>query len=107
NGIHIIDLKQSKVMLDEAAAAAARIAGRGRKILFVGTKKQAQEIVRTEAERAGMPYVTERWLGGMLTNFQTIRRSIRRMEQLAREEADGTFSQLKKKERLTRTRERE
>ena len=107
NGIHIIDLKQSKVMLDEAADAAARIAGRGRKILFVGTKKQAQEIVRTEAERAGMPYVTERWLGGMLTNFQTIRRSIRRMEQLAREEQDGTFSQLKKKERLMRTRERE
>ena len=105
NGIHIIDLKQSQAMLDEAADAAARLVGRGRKILFVGTKKQAQEIVRAEAERAGMPFVTERWLGGMLTNFQTIRRSIRRMEQLVREENDGTTAQLKKKERLTRRRE--
>ncbi len=107
NGIHIIDLKQSQAMLEEAADAVGRLAGRGRKVLFVGTKKQAQEIVRTEAERAGMPYVTERWLGGMLTNFQTIRRSIRRMEQLVQEEQDGTASQLKKKERLMRTRERE
>ncbi|MEM1042442.1 MAG: 30S ribosomal protein S2 [Bacteroidota bacterium] len=107
NGIHIIDLKQSQAMLDEAAGAIGRIAGKGRKVLFVGTKKQAQEIVRTEAERCGMPYVTERWLGGMLTNFQTIRRSIRRMEQLVKEEQDGTAAQLKKKERLMRSRERE
>ncbi len=107
NGIHIIDLKQSQAMLTEAADAIGRLAGKGRKVLFVGTKKQAQEIVRTEAERAGMPYVTERWLGGMLTNFQTIRRSIRRMEQLVKEEQDGTAAQLKKKERLMRTRERE
>ena len=107
NGIHIIDLKQSQAMLDEAADAIGRIAGKGRKVLFVGTKKQAQEIVKAEAERAGMPYVTERWLGGMLTNFQTIRRSIRRMEQLVREETDGTTAQLKKKERLMRRRERE
>lgn len=105
NGIHIIDLKQSQAMLDEAANAAARIAGRGRKILFVGTKKQAQDIVRREAERCGMPFVTERWLGGMLTNFQTIRRSIRRMEELQRMEQDGTMAQLKKKERLMRSRE--
>ncbi len=107
NGIHIIDLKQSQAMLDEAADAIGRIAGKGRKVLFVGTKKQAQEIVRTEADRCGMPFVTERWLGGMLTNFQTIRRSIRRMEQLVKEEQDGTTAQLKKKERLMRSRERE
>jgi small subunit ribosomal protein S2 len=107
NGIHLIDLKQTQQLLDEAAAAAGRFAGRGKKILFVGTKKQAQEVVRTEAERAGMPYVTDRWLGGMLTNFQTIRKSIRRMETLQREEADGTAAQLKKKERLMRRRERE
>jgi small subunit ribosomal protein S2 len=105
NGIHIIDLKQTQGMLDEAADAAARIAGRGRKILFVGTKKQAQDIVRREAERCGMPFVTDRWLGGMLTNFQTIRRSIRRMEDLQRMDADGTLAQLKKKERLMRRRE--
>jgi small subunit ribosomal protein S2 len=105
NGIHIIDLKQSQAMLDEAANAAARIAGRGRKILFVGTKKQAQDIVRREAERCGMPFVTDRWLGGMLTNFQTMRRSIRRMEELKRQDEDGTTAQLKKKERLMRSRE--
>ncbi len=107
NGIHIIDLKQSQAMLEEAADAIGRLAGKGRKVLFVGTKKQAQEIVKTEAERAGMPYVTERWLGGMLTNFQTIRRSLRRMETLVREETDGTTAQLKQKERLMRRRERE
>jgi small subunit ribosomal protein S2 len=105
NGIHIIDLKQSQAMLDQAADAAARIVARGRNVLFVGTKKQAQEIVRREAERCGMPYVTDRWLGGMLTNFQTIRRSIRRMEDLKRMEEDGTLAQLKKKERLMRSRE--
>ncbi|MDX1418857.1 MAG: 30S ribosomal protein S2 [Rubricoccaceae bacterium] len=107
NGIHIIDLKQTQQLLDEAAGAAGRFAGRGKKVLFVGTKKQAQEVVRTEAERAGMPYVTDRWLGGMLTNFQTMRKSIRRMETLQRQEADGTLAQLKKKERLMRRRERE
>ena len=107
NGIHIIDLKQTQQMLDDAASAAGRFAGRGKKILFVGTKKQAQQVVKTEAERAGMPYVTDRWLGGMLTNFQTIRKSIRRMETLEREETDGTTAQLKKKERLMRRREHE
>jgi len=107
NGIHILDLKQSQQLLEDAANAAGRFASRGRKILFVGTKKQAQEVVKTEAERAGMPYVTDRWLGGMLTNFQTIRKSIRRMETLQRQEADGTTAQLKKKERLMRRREHE
>ena len=107
NGIHIIDLKQTQSMLDLAADAAARFASRGKKILFVGTKKQAQEVVRKEAQRSGMPYVTDRWLGGMLTNFQTIRGSIRRMEAIQRQEADGSLAQLKKKERLMRRRERE
>jgi small subunit ribosomal protein S2 len=107
NGIHILDLKQTQGLLDEAAEAAGRFAARGRKILFVGTKKQAQEVVRQEAERAGMPFVVDRWPGGMLTNFQTIRKSIRRMETLQRQEADGTAAQLKKKERLMRSRELE
>lgn len=105
NGIHILDLKQTQALLDEAADAAARFAARGKKVLFVGTKKQAQSVVAEEAQRAGMPYVTDRWLGGMLTNFQTIRGSIRRMETLRREDADGTTAQLKKKERLMRSRE--
>lgn len=107
NGIHIIDLKQTQSMLDEAADALARVAARGKRVLFVGTKKQAQDIVRREAERAGMPFVTDRWLGGMLTNFQTIRRSIRRMEDIQRMQEDGTIAQLKKKERLMRSRELE
>ena len=107
NGIHILDLKQTQARLDEAAEAAARFANRGRDILFVGTKKQAQNVVREEAERAGMPFAVDRWLGGMLTNFSTIRGSLRRMETLRREEADGTSAQLKKKERLMRSRELE
>ncbi len=107
NGIHIIDLRQTQKMLQEASDAAARFARRNQSILFVGTKKQAQDTVRAEAMRCGMPYVSERWLGGMLTNYQTIRQSIRRMENLVRMEEDGTFEQLKKKERLMRTRERE
>ena len=107
NGIHIIDLKQTQKLLDEAADAAARFSGRGKEILFVGTKKQAQATVREEAERAGMPYVVDRWLGGMLTNFQTIKKSLRRMETLQRQEQDGTTAQLKKRERLMRTRELE
>ena len=107
NGIHIIDLKQTQQLLDEAADAAGRFAARGKKILFVGTKKQAQDVIQQEAERAGMPFVTDRWLGGMLTNFQTIRKSIRRLETLQRQEQDGTTAQLKKKERLMRRREKE
>ena len=105
NGIHIIDLKQTQKLLDEAAGAAGRFAARGKKVLFVGTKKQAQEVIRTEAERAGMPYVVDRWLGGMMTNFQTIRKSLRRMDTLQKQESDGTTAQLKKKERLMRRRE--
>ena len=107
NGIHILDLKQTQSLLDQAADAAARFASSGRNILFIGTKKQAQNVVREEAERCGMPYAVDRWLGGMLTNFQTIRGSLRRMETLRREEADGSTAGLKKKERLMRSRELE
>ena len=107
NGIHILDLKQTQTLLDQAADAAARFASKGRKVLFIGTKKQAQNVVKEEAERAGMPYAVDRWQGGMMTNFATIRGSLRRMETLRREEADGTTAQLKKKERLMRSRELE
>ena len=107
NGIHIIDLKQTQKLLDVAAEAAGRFAARGKKVLFVGTKKQAQAVVKQEAERAGMPFVVDRWLGGMMTNFQTIRKSLRRMDTLQREDADGTSAKLKKKERLMRSRELE
>ena len=107
NGIHIIDLRQTLELLKQAGEAAREIAARGEQILFVGTKKQARDIVKREAERCGMPYVVERWLGGTLTNFQTIRQSIRRMEDLKRMEEEGTFEQLKKKERLRLRRERE
>ncbi len=107
NGIHILDLKQTQTLLDQAADAAGRFASKGRKILFIGTKKQAQNVVKEEAERAGMPYAVDRWQGGMMTNFQTIRGSLRRMETLRREDADGTTAQLKKKERLMRSRELE
>ncbi len=107
NGIHIIDLMQAQVLLDKAADAVARFSKQGKKILFVGTKKQAKDTVRALAEESGSPYVVERWLGGTLTNFQTIRLSIRRMEELAKMEQDGTLEQLKKKERLMKQRERE
>ena len=107
NGIHIIDLTQTQRMLDDAAAAAARYAAQGKTILFAGTKKQAREILRKHATSCEMPYVVERWLGGTLTNFQTIRRSIRRMEDLSKMEEDGTLDQLKKKERLMKRRERQ
>jgi small subunit ribosomal protein S2 len=107
NNIHIIDLMQSQVLLDRAASAARRFARRGKTILFAGTKKQAQEIVREYAEECGMPYMVNRWLGGTMTNFETIRRSIRRMEDIEKMEKDGTLDKLKKKERLIRLREHE
>ena len=107
NGIHIIDLMQTQSMLDEAANAAMRFSKMGRRILFIGTKKQAREIVRKHAESCGSPYTVERWLGGTLTNFQTIRKSIRRMEDIKKMSEDGTLDQLKKKERLMKSRERE
>jgi len=107
NGIHIINLNHTQSYLDEAAEAVARFSRRGKKILFTGTKKQARDIIRKHASECGSPYVVERWLGGTLTNFQTIRRSIRRMEDLAKMEEDGTMEVLKKKERLMKARERE
>jgi small subunit ribosomal protein S2 len=106
NGIHIIDLKKTESKLEEAKAAAKNIAKSGRRILFVATKKQAKEIVGQEAQRAGMPYATERWLGGMLTNFQTVRKSIKRMQIIDRMAADGTFQRINKKERLMLDREK-
>lgn len=107
NGIHIIDLNKTAKMLDEASRVAKQLAISGRKILFVATKKQAQEIVETEAKRVNMPYVTERWLGGMLTNFATVRKSIKRMQQIDKMATDGTYERLNKKERLMLSRERE
>ncbi len=107
NNIHIIDLMQTQVLLDRAADAARRFAKRGKSILFTGTKKQAQEIVRKYAEATEQPFMVERWLGGTMTNFQTIRRSIRRMEDIEKMESDGTLDKLKKKEKLVRLREHE
>lgn len=100
NGIYIIDLQKTSRKVDEAYAAVKSIAAEGGKVLFVGTKKQAQEAMKTEAERCGMFYVNNRWLGGMLTNFKTIRSRIDRMIELETMEADGTFDVLPKKEVL-------
>lgn len=107
NGIHIIDLKKTEKYFQEALDNVSRLARSGKTILFVGTKKQAQDIVKTEAIRCGMPYVTHRWLGGMLTNFSTVRKSISRMEEIDRMSRDGTFEELTKKEALMLERERE
>lgn len=106
NGIHIIDLKKTDQYLKEALKEVAELARAGKTILFVGTKKQAQEIVKTEAIRCGMPFITHRWLGGMLTNFSTVRKSISRMEEIEKMKTDGTFSEITKKEGLMLDRER-
>lgn len=98
NGIYIIDLQKTVKKLDKAYAFAASVAAEGKEILFVGTKKQAQDSIKEEAERCGMPYVNARWLGGMLTNFRTIRRRIDRLNQLRKMAEDGTFDLLPKKE---------
>jgi small subunit ribosomal protein S2 len=107
NGIHIIDLNKTIEGLDEAAAALKSIAKSGKKIMFVATKKQAKEIVAEAAQRANMPYVTERWLGGMLTNFTTIRKSVKKMLSIEKMLNDGTLESVTKKERLTLTRSKE
>ena len=100
NGIHIINLYKSAAKMQEAADALSKIAASGRKILFVATKKQAKEIVAEEAEKANMPYITERWPGGMLTNFVTIRKAVKKMTSVDRMKKDGRFDTLSKKEKL-------
>jgi small subunit ribosomal protein S2 len=105
-GIHIIDLHKTVVKLDEAAAAMKQIAKSGKKILFVATKKQAKEIIAQRANAIGMPYVTERWSGGMLTNFATIRKAVKKMSQIDKMEQDGTLNTLSKRERLQVSRQR-
>jgi len=105
-GIHIIDLYKTIIKIDEAAAAMKQIAKSGKKILFVSTKKQGQDIIATHAKTVGMPYVTERWSGGMLTNFGTIRKAIRKMTQIDKMEVDGTLAILSKRERLQVARQR-
>lgn len=107
NGTHIIDLNKTLVKLEEAASALRQIAKSGKIILFVATKKQAKDIVAQKVGEIGMPFVTERWLGGMLTNFATIRRSVRRMNQIEKMLNDGTFDKISKKERLTFSREKD
>ncbi len=104
-GIHLIDVNRTLESMDRAANVARQMAKTGKKILFVATKKQAREIVANAARSVGMPYITDRWLGGMLTNFSTIRRSVRKMQNIERMLADGSFASVTKKERLTLTRE--
>lgn len=106
NGIHLIDLKKTHKKLDEAADAIKSIASSGKKILFVATKKQAKDIVAESARSVNMPYVTERWLGGMLTNFATVRKSIKKMANIDKMATDGTFDNMAKRERLILQRER-
>lgn len=106
NGIHIIDLNKTKAKLEEAGAAIKNIVKSGRKILFVATKKQAKDLVATEADKVKMPYVTERWLGGMLTNFATVRKSIKKMQNIDKLAADGTYENISKRERLQFEREK-
>ena len=106
NGIHIIDLHKTAVKIDEAAEAMKRIARSGRKVLFVATKKQAKEIVAERVQLTGMPYVTERWSGGMLTNFPTVRKAVKKMNSIDKMETDGTFDHMSKRERLQVSRQR-
>lgn len=100
NGIHIINLYKTAAKLEEAGEALKKIAASGRKVLFVATKKQAKDIVAEKAKAANMPYITERWPGGMLTNFVTIRKAVKKMSSIDRMKQDGTFNTLSKKERL-------
>jgi len=106
NGIHILDLNKTQRKLAEATDAMAKIAGSGRKILFVATKKQAKETVSETAKALNMPYITERWPGGMLTNFVTIRKAIKKMTNIDKMKVDGTFNTLSKRERLQVDRQR-
>jgi small subunit ribosomal protein S2 len=107
NGIHIIDLNKTLSLLEEASNAIKQIVRSGRKVMFVATKKQAQEVVAEEAKRLKMPYVTERWLGGMLTNFATVRKSLKKMSSIEKMMKEDTFTNMAKRERLMVTREKE
>jgi small subunit ribosomal protein S2 len=107
NGIHIIDLKKSLGLLNQAFQEMVEVVSQGGSLLFVGTKKQAKGVVESEAKRCGMNWVSERWLGGMLTNFSTIRKSVKRLQNIEKQETDGTFEKITKKERLFLTRERD
>ena len=106
NDIHIIDLNKTAIMLDKASAALKQIAKSGRRILFVATKKQAKDIVAEKISNINMPFVTERWPGGMLTNFPTIRKAVKKMTTIDKMEKDGTFSHLSKREKLQISRQR-
>jgi len=106
NGIHIINLHKTVVKIDEAADALKQIAKSGKKVLFVATKKQTKEIIAEKAQSVGMPYVTERWPGGMLTNFPTIRKAVKKMANIDKLMQDGTFANLSKRELLQITRQR-
>ena len=106
NGVHIIDLYKTAAKIDEAAEALKKIATSGRKILFVATKKQAKEIISTKSTSVNMPYITERWPGGMLTNFVTIRKAVKKMAQIDRMKQDGSFDALSKREKLQINRQR-
>jgi small subunit ribosomal protein S2 len=107
NGIHIIDLKKTQIAVDETAQLLENIAAQGKSVLFVGTKKQAKYIIEAEAKKCDSNWVSERWLGGMLTNYATIRKSIKTMQAIDKMETDGTFEKITKKERLFKTRERD
>jgi len=107
NGIHIIDLNKTAIKIEEAAEALKNLARSGRKILFVGTKKQAQEVIAAHAQEVQMPYITERWAGGMLTNFPTIRKAVKKMGQIDKMMTDGTLENVSKREKLQITRQRE
>ncbi|MDG4866682.1 30S ribosomal protein S2 [Guyparkeria sp. 1SP6A2] len=106
NRIHIINLEKTLPMFEDALNYVGKLAANGGKVMFVGTKRSARDLVETEAKRCGMPYVNHRWLGGMMTNFRTVRASIRRLKALQQMEEDGTFAKLVKKEALEMTRER-
>jgi small subunit ribosomal protein S2 len=107
NGIHIIDLKKTQTLLQQSAQSLSDLVAEGKKVLFVGTKKQAKHVIATEARRCEMNWVSERWLGGMLTNFSTIRKSVKRLTNIDKMENDGTFDKITKKERLFLTREKD
>ncbi|NOX18231.1 MAG: 30S ribosomal protein S2 [Chlorobi bacterium] len=107
NGIHIIDLKKTQASIEKSANSLRALVSQGKRVLFVGTKKQAKNVIAEQAKRCEMNWVSERWLGGMLTNFATIRKSVKRMQNIEKMESDGTFEKITKKERLMLTRERD